>query len=194
MFRCFTNELCNLYQNTTTMPGYLLAVRIPLHWHEGHLQDLASNGWGSPSHGLATPPSGIHAPRRGFHGKGFRSRQGHGLVFLTVLRAQIFVILLMVQKSGDHQLRLVVIYSLSHFLEGLCDHPRWCRIASINSNLASLCDLFGMMKWPLQRLSGFQPGDKMVTLNHLQVSLQEDELKSSTVVSLFETYTFAPPA
>ena len=61
--------------------------------------------------------------------------------------------------------------------------------------LASLCDLFGMIEWPFQRLSDLQPGDKMVTFNHLvQVSLQEDELKSLTVISLFETYTFAPPA
>ncbi len=34
-------------------------------------------------------------------------------------------------------------------------------------NLASLCDLFGMVKWPFQRLSDLQLGDKEVTLNHL---------------------------
>ena len=55
--------------------------------------------------------------------------------------------------------------------------------------LASLCDLFGMIKLPFQWLSDLQPGDKMVTFNHLvQVSLEEDELKSLTMISLFETY------
>jgi len=38
-------------------------------------------------------------------------------------------ILLMVQKSGVHQLRLVVV---NHNLQGFI-HPRWCRISSINS-------------------------------------------------------------
>ena len=33
-------------------------------------------------------------------------------------------------------------------------------------SLAILCDLFGMVKWPLQRLSDLQLGDKKVTLNH----------------------------
>ena len=33
--------------------------------------------------------------------------------------------------------------------------------------LAILCDLFGMVKWPFQRLSDLQLGDKKVTLNHL---------------------------
>ena len=33
--------------------------------------------------------------------------------------------------------------------------------------LAILCSLFGMVKWPLQRLSDLQIGDKKVTLNHL---------------------------
>ncbi len=33
--------------------------------------------------------------------------------------------------------------------------------------LAIPCDLFEMVKWPFQRLSDLQPGDKKVTLNHL---------------------------
>ena len=33
--------------------------------------------------------------------------------------------------------------------------------------LAILCDLFGMVKWPLRRLSDLQLGGKKVTLNHL---------------------------
>ena len=33
--------------------------------------------------------------------------------------------------------------------------------------LAILCDLFGMVKWALQRLSDLQLGDKKVTLKHL---------------------------
>ena len=37
-------------------------------------------------------------------------------------------LLLMVQKSGDHQLRLVVY---PHYLQGFI-HPRWFRISSIN--------------------------------------------------------------
>ena len=36
-------------------------------------------------------------------------------------------------------------------------------IAWIIGGLAILCDLFGMVKWPLQRLSDLQPGDKKVT-------------------------------
>ena len=35
------------------------------------------------------------------------------------------------------------------------------------NNLAILCDLFGMVKWPFQRLSDLQLGDQKVTLNHL---------------------------
>jgi len=38
-------------------------------------------------------------------------------------------ILLMVQKSGDHQLRLVVYPRYLHSFI----HPTWCRISSINS-------------------------------------------------------------
>ena len=38
-------------------------------------------------------------------------------------------ILLMVQKSGKHQLRLVVYTIIYRFFL----HPRWCRISSINS-------------------------------------------------------------
>ena len=41
-------------------------------------------------------------------------------------------ILLMVQKSGDHQLRLVVY---PRYLHGFI-HPRWCRNSSINSMVA----------------------------------------------------------
>ena len=36
-----------------------------------------------------------------------------------------------------------------------------------NVFLAILCDLFGMVEWPFQRLSDLQLGDKKVTLNHL---------------------------
>ena len=32
-------------------------------------------------------------------------------------------------------------------------------------------DLVGMVKWPFQRLSDLQLGDKMVTLNHLADAL-----------------------
>ena len=35
------------------------------------------------------------------------------------------------------------------------------------NNLATLCDLFGMVKWPFPRLSDLQLGDQQVTLNHL---------------------------
>ena len=38
----------------------------------------------------------------------------------------------------------------------------------VNVYLAILCDLFGMVKWPLQWLSDLQLGDKKVTLNHLE--------------------------
>ena len=38
-----------------------------------------------------------------------------------------------------------------------------------NMHLAILCDLFGMVKLPFQRLNGLQIGDKKVTLNHLAV-------------------------
>ena len=46
IFRCFLKWTPQSFQqpkyhHMPTMPGYLLAVRIPLHWHEGHLQDLA---------------------------------------------------------------------------------------------------------------------------------------------------------
>ena len=34
---------------------------------------------------------------------------------------------------------------------------------------AILCDLFGMLKWPFQRLSDLQLGDKKVAWNHLDV-------------------------
>ena len=34
-------------------------------------------------------------------------------------------------------------------------------------------DLFGMVKWPFQRLSDLQPGDQKVTLNHLVVEKQK---------------------
>ena len=33
--------------------------------------------------------------------------------------------------------------------------------------LAIVCDLFGMVKWPLQRLSDLQLGDQKVTLDHM---------------------------
>ena len=36
------------------------------------------------------------------------------------------------------------------------------------NNLAILCDLFGMVKWPFKWLSDLQIGDEKVTLNHLE--------------------------
>ena len=47
------------------------------------------------------------------------------------LRRFFWMILLMVQKSGVHQLRLVVEIPL--FTRFYTVHPRWCRISSINS-------------------------------------------------------------
>ena len=50
----------------------------------------------------------------------------------------------------------------------------WCyenRVGMVNITnikyLAILCDLFGMVKWALQRLSDLQLGDKKVTLKHM---------------------------
>ena len=38
-------------------------------------------------------------------------------------------------------------------------------------HLAILCDLFGMVKWPFQRLSDLQLGDQKVNeLNHLEMN------------------------
>ena len=42
-------------------------------------------------------------------------------------------------------------------------------------NLVIQSDLFGMVKWPFQRLSDLQLGDEKVTLNHL-----EDSIPNST--------------
>ena len=44
-------------------------------------------------------------------------------------------------------------------------------IIQTSTYLAILCDLFGMVKWPFQRLSDVQLGDKNVTLNHLVLVL-----------------------
>ncbi len=42
--------------------------------------------------------------------------------------------------------------------------PNVCK----SNNLAILCDLFGMVKWPFQGLTDLQLGDQKVTLNHLE--------------------------
>ena len=46
--------------------------------------------------------------------------------------------------------------------------------------LAILCDLFGMVKWPFQRLNDLQLGDKKVTLNHLVLELFQLFVKKNT--------------
>ena len=38
----------------------------------------------------------------------------------------------------------------------------------MSCHLAILCDLFGIVKWPFQRLRDLQLGDKKITLNHLK--------------------------
>ena len=45
--------------------------------------------------------------------------------------------------------------------------PGFVWIYILNICLAILCALFGMVKWPFQRLSDLQLGDEKVTLNHL---------------------------
>ena len=44
-----------------------------------------------------------------------------------------------------------------------------------------LCDLFGMVKWPFQRLSDLQLGDKKVALNHLADFFRRICVKDSKV-------------
>ena len=50
------------------------------------------------------------------------------------------------------------------------------------SDLAILCDLFGMVKRPFLRLSDLQPRDKKVTLNHLDLAhlFQYQEVASTS--------------
>ena len=59
-------------------------------------------------------------------------RWNHDISKVKFLTTQNREILLMVQKSSDHQL----IWRISNFLQGFI-HPRWCRISSINSRSAS---------------------------------------------------------
>ncbi len=52
-------------------------------------------------------------------------------------------------------------------LPGMLQVVKQFFFGGMNIYLASLCDLFGMGKWPFQRLSDLQIGDEKVTLNHL---------------------------
>ena len=47
-------------------------------------------------------------------------------------------------------------------------NPRKSKIESPGNSAG---DIFGMLKWPFQRLSDFQLGDEKVTLNHLAINI-----------------------
>ena len=59
-----------------------------------------------------------------------------------------------------------ILVKLDHFPKDRGEHLKQNETTRY---LAILCDLFGMVKWPFQRLSDLQLGDKKVTLNHLVV-------------------------
>ncbi len=58
-----------------------------------------------------------------------------------------------------------------------------------NTILAILCDLFGMVKWPLQRLSDLQLGDKKSTLNHLDCQVKK--IQTSSLRAAFSMVPFS---
>ena len=63
---------------------------------------------------------------------------------------------------------------------------RWWKSKHVKTiYLAILCDLLGMVKWPFQRLSDLQLGDKKVTLNHLvPLSLRNRCIEENSTIGL----------
>ena len=81
-------------------------------------------------------------------------------------------------ENGGWEKKRPSFFALLSFREVSKPHHRekqkWTtnlEVASTNQKNMLFCGLFGMLKWPFQRLSDLQLADKKVTLNHLGCSI-----------------------